>query len=781
MKLRYIILAISVLLSISSITAQNNGLTQSIRGTITDNASGAPLPYVSVGLLDMPEIGTTTDEDGNFTLRNIPIGRHTLQATSVGYEPNIYREILVTSAKEVFLNIPLKESINELQEVVVRPETNKDLPVNKMALSGARMLSVEEASRYAGAMEDPARLVSSFAGVAPSVGNNGISIHGNAPHLLQWRLEDIEIPNPNHFADIATLGGGILSSLSSNVLGNSDFFTGAFPAEYNNAVSGIFDMKLRNGNNQNYEHTFQAGMLGLDFASEGPLSKKHNSSYIFNYRYSTTGILQKVSDMDQKLDYQDLNFKLNFPTQKAGTFSVWGTAFIDKAEAKPEDIEEWKYNDDGKQSNAKQYMAAGGLSHRYFFSNSTQLKSTIGATYSRNDAWEEQQYADKNPTPYLDLKSRYMNLIFNTSLNHKFSSRFTTKTGFTYTKMYYDMDLKIAPIDGQPLERISQGDGNSSLIAAYTSSSIGLSDRVTMNLGLNSQVFTLSNKWTLEPRAAIKWQSSTRSSFAIAYGMHSRMEKMDVYFVKTKATGDELVNKELDFTKAHHISLSYAYKISDNMNLRIEPYFQYLYDIPVIADSSFSVLNRSNFYVEDALVNKGRGRNYGVDITFERYLDKGLYYMITGSVFSSRYCGGDGVWHNTKFNRNFVVNGLIGKEWALGRNKQNILSVNLKLTVQGGDRYSPVEEQTTLAHPDKEVQYNEHQAYSKQFSPMFLANYSVSYKMNKRKVAHEFAIKGINATGYKEYYGHEYNIKTGVIEPRRLKTSILNISYKLDF
>ncbi len=165
--------------------------------------------------------------------------------------------------------------------------------MNKMATTGARMLSVEEASRYAGGFDDPARLVSSFAGVAPSVSSNGISIHGNAPHLLQWRLEDVEIPNPNHFADIATLGGGILSSLSSQVLGNSDFFTGAFPAEYGNAVSGVFDMKLRNGNNQKNENTLQVGIMGIDVASEGPLQEAQSILYfqlsVFHNRTSELG------------------------------------------------------------------------------------------------------------------------------------------------------------------------------------------------------------------------------------------------------------------------------------------------------------------------------------------------------------------------------------------------------------------------------------------------------------------------------------------------------------
>lgn len=779
----YTLLIISILFS-TGVSAQNNKPTQVIRGVVIDYASGNPLPDVSVALLDLPTVGGTTDDDGKFIIKNVPVGRHDLQATFLGYEPALFREIMLTSAKEVYLEIQLKENVELLDEVVVRPRINKEEALNKMALSGARMLSVEEASRFAGGMDDPARLVSSFAGVSPGLGNNGISVHGNAPSLLQWRLEDVEIPNPNHFADVTSLGGGVLSSLSSNVLGNSDFYTSAFPAEYNNAVSGVFDMKLRNGNSQKFQHTLQAGVLGFDVASEGPLSKKHNASYIFNYRYSTTGLMNKISpagDLEQVLDYQDLNFKLNFPTKRAGVFSLWGTALIDDIKPEIESPEEWEYMDDGKNSRMKQTSAAAGLSHRYFFGNDAVLKTTLATTYSKTDAWESMFDTDMNSSPYLDFKSRYTNLVLNASFNKKYSAKHTNKTGFTLTNMHYDMDFDLAPLYANPMERISEGNGNTNLISAYTSSLFNINDRLSATLGINGQLLTLNNNWAIEPRAAIKWQASQKSSFGLAYGLHSRMEKTDVYFVKTKATGDELVNKNLDFTKTHHISLSYNYKISDDMNLKIEPYFQYLYDVPVIADSSYSILNRSTFYVEDALVNKGKGRNYGIDVTFEKYMTRGLYYMVTASVFNSEYCGGDGKWHNTKFNRNYVINGLIGKEWMMGRNKQDVLGVNLKLTMQGGDRYSPVDEAATLAHPDLKTQYDETKAYSRQLSPMFLANYAVSYRMNRNKVSHEFAVKGMNATGYEEYFGHEYNLKTNVIEPRRMKNAVFNVTYRLDF
>lgn len=778
----YRLLPIMCLLLLCNIDGwgQDLPLTQTIRGTVTDAASGASVPYATVVVNDLPDKGAMTDSLGRFVLERIPLGRHSLRASSLGYAPAVAADVLLTSAREVYLEMQLKESVTELGEVVVQAQTDRSQPLNRLALTGAHLLSVEQAARYAGGMDDPARLVSSFAGVSAGISSNGISVHGNAPQLLQWRLEDVEIPNPNHFADIAVLGGGILSSLSSLVLGNSDFFSGAFTAEYNNAVSGVFDMKLRNGNNQRRENTFQVGVLGIDAASEGPLTRHHRSSYIFNYRYSTTGLLSKLDksqDLGGTLDYQDLNFKLNFPTARAGTFSVWGTGFIDKFVNDRKEPDEWKYKDENKQSEAQQDMASGGISHRYFFPHDALLKTTAAITWFRYKAREDNADAALQRSPWGRFDNRNLNLILTTSFNRKFSAWLTNKSGFTLTGMFYDLSLSLAPLQGQPLQSVADEKGNTVLLSAYNTSFVQVNERLSLNFGLSAQYLTLNRHWTLEPRLAAKWQASPESALAVAYGLHSRMEKTDIYFI----TQNGVDNRKLDFTKAHHLQLSYTRKLADHLHLRIEPYFQYLFRVPVIADSSWSVLNRKEFYARDLLVNRGKGINAGIDLTLEKFLHRGLYYMFTGSVFQSRYCGGDGRWHNTRFNRNFVANLLGGKEWMLGRKKQRLLSLNLKLTLQGGDRYSPFLREATLNHPDYEVQYDNDRAYSRQFSPDLIVNYTVSYRINRRRVAHEFALKAINAGGCKEYYGHQYNLKTGTIEPERHATALTNISYKLEF
>lgn len=789
MKQRILILACLFIMSLLITTKLNAQIGKPIRGVVLDNASGETLPAVTIVVLNTdPLKGVTSDTNGNFSINELRVGRYDIQATFIGYEPMIFREIVVSSGKETFLTIPLTEEVNQLQEVIVRPTVNKQEPLNTTATASARMLSTEEANRYAGGFDDPARLVSSFAGVAGNISSNGIAIRGNSPQFLQWRLEGVEIPNPTHFPDITGVGGGILTALSSQVLDNSDFFTGAFPSEYGNALSGVFDMQLRNGNRWDYEHSIQVGTLGIDLSSEGPFKKGGQASYLFNYRYATMaladdlfpGLLGNAAGMR----YQDLSFKLNFPTKRAGTFSVWGIGTIDRfGEAMEKDTMKWEYDHDSMEAVFKQKMAAGGISHRITLGKSAYLKTSLAATYTQNQITGDHLNPETDIfTPLMNMKGNNWNLIFKSLLNKKFSARHMNRIGVTVTRLSYDIDYRMSPTfpkANSPIRTFAESDGNTFLLSAFSNSTFRLSNDVTVNTGLHGQYFLLNKNWTVEPRAGIKWQALPKHSFGLAYGMHSRHEKLDYYFVTTPETGNELVNKNLDFAKAHHIVLSYDWSVSENMHFKVEPYFQYLYDIPVARDSSFSIINYTDFYLDIPLVNEGKDINYGIDLTLERYLNRGYYYLITASLFESRYTGGDGVWRDTRLNRNFLLNVLGGKEWMLGKRHQNVLGVNISASFMGGERYTPVDKQASNAAEDAIL--IESRAYEKQLNPALVTNLTISYKINKRSTAHQFAAKLINATGYKEFEGQYFNIKTREVDMSRSSVVMPNISYKFEF
>lgn len=754
---------------------------QTIRGTVIDLSSNAPLPYVNIVLLNT-NLGTITDSVGNFTLKNVSVGRYDIQVSMIGYEALVLKEVQVSSGKEVFLSISMKENSISLSEVTVKPKVNKEQPMNRLASVSAKMLSVEEAKRYAGGFDDPARLVSSFAGVSSNVSNNAIVVRGNSPQSLQWKMEGVEIPNPNHFADLNTFGGGGLTALSSQLLANSDFFSGAMPAEYNNALSGVFDIFMRNGNNQKPEHTFQLGLLGIDVASEGPFKKGCNSSYLFNYRYSTLSLLEPLLPENAGgTTYQDFSFKLSFPTKKAGTFSFWGIGLIDGSGAKAKtNISEWMYDSDQETLDVKQYMSAAGISHKIILNNKQFVKSTLASTINGIDLLTEIKNNNSLLLPKNNINNRNFSFVLSSFINTKFNTKHINKTGFVATGMLYDILIKNASPNSNILQTIVTENGFSTLLSAYCNSTINFSEKFTVNLGVNGQLFTLNKHYTIEPRAGFKYQLAPTQSLSFAYGLHSRLERLNYYFVQNGIYGNEAINKDLDFAKSHHLVLGYGISISEFSHLKIETYYQHLFNVPVIADSSFSVINQQNdWFFNEKLQNVGIGKNYGVDITFEKYLSQGYYYMITGSVFNSQYKGGDNIWRNTRYDRNFNFNFLFGKEWQMGNNKQNTLGVNARFSYQGGDYYSPINEIASAT--EKNVIFDESKAFSKQFSPAFTSHFTASYNINKKKSTHEIAIKIINATNYKEFTGFKYNHKTQKIDERREALMIPNLSYKIEF
>ncbi|WP_405246153.1 TonB-dependent receptor [Cellulophaga sp. Asnod2-G02] len=757
-------------------------LTQTIKGKIFDNETQEPIPFATVVIKNTnPIIGTTTEDNGKFRLENVPIGRYDIEVSYLGYESTIISEVVVTSAKEVVLKVTLTESPYALDEVIIRPKTRKEEPLNRLATVSARMLSVEEASRYAGGFDDPARLASSFPGVATSsVGNNAIIVRGNAPKYLQWKIEGVEVPNPNHFANLSTFGGGGLTALSSNLLANSDFFTGAFPAEYNNALSGVFDIKMRNGNSSEYEHSIEAGIIGLDFASEGPLGKKENgASYLANYRYSTLGLISSLLPDDAgKINYQDLSFKLSLPTEKAGSFSIWGIGLIDNSESLPEkDVNKQVYYEDVEQQDVSQYMGALGINNRLTLKNSAYLNTTLSVSTNGIDLKTDRLNNQSQLKPENAIKNTNYNIIFKSYLNKKFSAKHTNRTGITLRGLAYNIDLKENNVNTNTLNSLVSENGFSSLLSAFSNSLFSLKNW-KLNLGINAQLFTLNNSVTIEPRLGLSHQINENNRLSFGYGLHSRIEPLNISLATT--ANNTQANKDLKLSKAHHFVLAYDWNISEKLHLKIEPYFQYLFDIPIVANTTTSLINlEQDWFINDTYINAGKGQNYGIDLTLEQYINKGFYYLVSASIFNSKYKTDTNKWYNTRFNKNYFITALAGKEFRLGKNKQNSLGINIRVSIQGGNRYSLIDNQASFLQQD--VEYNETNPFTQQAETVFLTDFTVNYEWNKRKTTQRLSLKVLNATNFEEFQGHRFNLQTNQVDKFKEGIIIPNISYKISF
>ncbi len=360
---------------------------QTIKGRIIDLDSKIPLVGVNVVLgSEGPITGTITDENGFFRFEYVPIGRHDLKCSYIGYEPRVISNFLIASGKEYVLNVEMEESVFSLSEVRITSLSNRSEPINDLSVISGRSFSAYEVENYPGSFSDISRAALSFPGVvSANDGQNHIVIRGNSPKGLQWRLEGIEIPNLNHFAEIGASGGGI-NVVSSNMLASSDFLTGAFPAEYGNALSGVFDLRLRTGNNEKHEQTFQIGLMGTEVMVEGPLRKASNTTYIAQYRYSTLKLIQKMGVSLQSVpDFQDLSFKIYHPTRKFGVFSLFGIGGLSHEEG--ESGYQWNSN-----------MATLGLSNSYTVDPRTFIRSVL-AFSGRRYTWDNESDMGTPETP----------------------------------------------------------------------------------------------------------------------------------------------------------------------------------------------------------------------------------------------------------------------------------------------------------------------------------------------------------------------------------------------
>ncbi len=767
-------------------SAQN--LTQTIRGNVTDVISQAPLPFSTIVMLNSdPVIGTVADINGTFQLSNIPVGKQNLKITCLGYKEQFVQNIVVSSGKEVVLSIALEENIIQGKEVVITGKIEKNKPLNEFTTVSGRTFSVEETQKYAAAVNDPARMSTAFAGViSTDDGNNSIAIRGNSPNGLLWRMEGVEIPNPNHFSGVATSGGGI-SILSSQLLTNSDFITGAFAAEYGNALSGVFDMKLRKGNNQKTERTIQLGVLGTDVAIEGPFKKGYNGSYLVNYRYSTLSVIEKlgVSLGGATTTFQDLSFNVFLPTKKSGNFSLFGFGGLSKQYYNAEkDSMKWENNYDRYSWDFKSNTGAAGLSHFIQLNNQTYLKNTILAS-GTSKFYEEDLIDDAYKAKSQGFHQDDQNKISLSSiLTKKFDARNSIKVGIVVSSQFYNLE-KTSPNETTDIIETNLHDkGNGLTLQSFVQWNFKATEKLTLNTGLHSLVFVDNNTYSLEPRLSFKYDLNSSQSVSLGYGLHQQTQALGVYLgrkAKEDGTYTQL-NKNLGFSKAHHIVLGYDRSITEFLRVKVEGYYQSLFDIPVSTDTgkTFSMLNNESGYYTDPLVNDGRGRNYGIELTVEQFLHHDFYCLLSSSLYNSEYKATNNKWYDTRFNGNFALSLTGGKEFKTGKGFGNrIIGINIKSVYAGGLRNTPIDYEASVLKG--ETQYIDSRPFDSQAPNYFRMDTKISVKRNRPKSTTTWSLDLQNATNRKNVYGEYYDPLTGKTKTAYQAPLIPVLSYRIDF
>lgn len=760
---------------------------QTIQGTILDKQSKFPIPGVLVKIMVGDSlIRTLSKDDGVFRIENLPVGRYSISFSYTNYKTVSLSNISVISGKELELPVELEENITEVEEVEITYNADKRKNINEMLTVSSRTISIEEAGRYAGSRQDFAKVAQNYPGVSgANDARNDIIIRGNSPTGVLWRMEGIDIPSPNHFSSLGTTGGPVCM-LNLNNLSNSDFTTSAWSADYGNALSGVFDLQLRNGNTKKREYLGQIGFNGFEFGMEGPFKRGKNATYILNYRYSTLALIKAIGvNLGTGASvpfYQDVTFKVDLPTKKAGRFSLFGIGGISSIKFETDSTDENNlYFGENIRSDIRSRTGIIGFSHRYFFDEKTFSKLVIAVSGTRDQTKIDSIRTNSDAIRYYGSSNEQTKYSLNYKVNRKFNARNTATIGIIYDYIHFNLKDSVRnDLGGFDIAKDYRN--GTSLIQTYILYQHRFTEKLTLNSGVHSQTLLLNGSNSTEPRVGLKYQLNENHAFSFGSGLHSQMQFVTSYFQEEIINGEVVLsNKEMDFTKSFQNVLGYDWFIQKNLRLKTEAYYQLIYDAPVHAQaSSYSMLNAGDGFGslnETGLINKGTGKNYGIELTIEKMYTKGYYILFTSSLFESRYKGSDGIERSTTFNTNYVFNLAAGNELRLG--KKSLLRFDAQATFAGGRREIPVDLEASIAQ-GKEVR-DETRAYAVQNTPYFKVNFKITYELNLKKLTSHFSIDLQNLTNHKNLYTRSYSTKLMEVVNTYQTGFYPNVTYRIQF
>jgi hypothetical protein len=737
--------------------------TQTVRGKVVEKETENEVIGGQVSLLldNQTKYTAITNENGEFVITKVLVGKYVLKVVAPSYIAST-QTVTVNSGTESIVEVKLLESVAEVEEVVILAQKQGEVK-NEMATVSAQQFSVEETERYAGSRGDPARMASNFAGVqGADDSRNDIVVRGNSPLGIVYKVEGIDIPNPSHFA-ISGSTGGPVSIINNKSLSNSDFFMSAFPAEYGNSLSGVFDLKLRSGNNNRHEFTGQFGFLGTEVLAEGPLSKKSRASYLIMGRYSTLSLFQFAGiriGTDAVPIYGDGAFKFTFPTKNGGQLSFWGLGGKSDITIKVSDkteLTEELYGEGDRDQYFGTAMFATGLTYKKSLSEKTFFTATMSTSLEEQHANHDFLVRSINTTTnQINIDSIYplMGFQFKTvktsgyvSFNHKISKKHVIKAGLNADLLSFNMTDSVLNLGHTAFVNRWDYLGASVLIQPFVQWKYRVNEQMDVTAGLHAQYFSMSNSLSLfEPRLGWKYSMKNGQKVFAGAGIHSQTQPYYVYsYHRFDNSGNKVYdNKGMDFSKAAHIAMGYEKNFKKGFQIRTEVYYQHLYNIPVtVQGSSFSMINQGSGFARffpDSLKNTGTGTNYGLELTIQKYFDKSFYVLFTASIYDSKYKGSDSIERNTSYNGAYAANILFGKEFAI--NAKQVIGIGGKITVAGGKRYGYVDKDRSEAA--NEIIFKDSLFNERQFNDYFRADLKVSWKLNADKATHEIGLDLVN-------------------------------------
>ena len=652
----------------------------SVKGTVIDRETRQGLPNVTVVVMGTLN-GASTDDRGNFTLAGLAAGTYSLQIRLVGYDPLIRTDVPVTPGKTTRVQAELHERAVVAEEMTVTGGYfGSEDAVEAMSVG----FNAEEIRRSPGSANDVSRILMALPSTAKVADNsNDLAVRGGSPIENGFYVDDIPVPNINHFPTQGSTGGPI-GILNIDFIDQVDFLISGFSASYGDRLSSVVDIDFKNGAPDDLYGKAFLSFAGFGAMAEGQLPSE-SGSWMLSASKSYLDLVVGAIGTGVAPNYGDVQGKLTLKFNDSHSLRLLGIGGKSTI-----DFDKETSIDEGQRQYGKNENSQGTLGLRWSALWSTGHYSTTTLSYS-GASYDNDFLKVSTDRPYLTSSNVDRNIVLRTVHFVQMSKALRLETGLEGKAQIGEFDTffasdtnRLGQVDP---DRIVNGEITSPVGSAFATVVASVSDRWTVSAGLRADYFGLNGSTTVSPRLALSYEASSALTVHLRGGLFTQQVPLIVVAGKEQF-------EDLPVMRAYHASVGADYMLRPDTKLTIEAYAKEYRDLPLDAgDPTLSVVDdglfNQRFRVYDDLSGSGKAYTRGVEFILQRKMSDGIYGIVSGSYSRSRYSDLSGAWRDRVYDNRWIFS-IIG-----GYKPDQDWEYSLRWTYAGGGPFTPFDQEAS--------------------------------------------------------------------------------------
>lgn len=684
--------------------------TGTIKGRVFNAKTNEPLEFANI-IIEGTTIGSTSDLDGNYLFTGIEPGFIRILVSLVGFETTLSPEFQVQGNQTTFMDIAVNESALLLNEVVVRQTLNVkriESPISVL------QVGVQEIEKSAGVNRDVSKLIQTLPGVGVTDPNrNDLIVRGGGPSENVFYLDGIEIPVINHFTTQGSSGGAV-GIINPDFVRDISFYTGAFPANRNNALSSVMEIKQKDGSKDGLHSKISVGASDAALTLDGPIGKK--STFIVSARQSYLQFLFDLIGLPFLPTYNDFQVKYKIDIDKKNQLTFLGIGAIDDMTLN------LSIDDPSESQNYilsylpiyKQWNYTVGAVYKHFADNHYDTW-VLSRNMLRNGNYKYQDNDENLPKVFDYISDEAENKLrfeqdFSTS-GYKFSwgagVKYAHYTNETFRNLY---------VNNQLIRLEYATDLNLWSYQAFAQySDEFLDERLKLSVGVsfagNNYNQNMANPLNqFSPRLSASYRIKDGFNFNANFGRYAMQPS---YTTLGYRNADKvLVNQteNLKYTVSNQAIAGFEYVPSNKIRATVEGFYKQYENYPLSVEEGISIASKGADFGQigdEEIVSTGEGRAYGVEFLLKLMNWNNLNVTTTYTLFKSEFTDASGTYRPSSWDTRQLLNLIASYKLP---NNWNIAG---RWRYSGGSPYSPIDSELSTLRAAWDIKNQPYLDYSR--------------------------------------------------------------------